>query len=227
MRRGYDAAGCAPRSKGSAGGLCGHRHARCVPKALNAPMCAQYTKCTKYAKWRNLSVAALILGARSPRTRPRARARAILKNHATHFSPTEILEQKFDNLLLMCAQWTHLGGVIFHFFEKPGFFEKISDSQHTLSIPSAYSQHTLSILSTYSQHILNILSTYSQHTLNVLSTYSHRTLNGAWPRQNPKNVKIPGSNSSKRRQVICRFCATLRLGSILQSRFWSHLSPGM
>ena len=52
----------------------------------------------------------------------RARARAILKNHAAHFFPTESLEQKVKNLLLMCAQWTNLGGVILNFFENPGEF---------------------------------------------------------------------------------------------------------
>ncbi len=54
--------------KGRRGGLCVHRDARCAPNAVNAPKCTQYTKC------RHLSVVALILGARSPRTRPRARA---------------------------------------------------------------------------------------------------------------------------------------------------------
>ena len=95
---------------------------------------------------------------------------------------------------------------------------------------SAYSQHALSILSAYSQHTLNIFSTYSQHTLNILSTYSQRTLNvlstGLGLGKIPKCENF-GVKSSKRRQVICRFCATLPLGNILQSRFWSHVGPGM
>ena len=108
LRRAYDTAGRAPRSKGSAGGLYVHRHARCVPKALNIP------KCTTYAKCRHLSVAAFTLGARSPRTRPRARA---LSSKKYPGSPRwEDLEQKFANLLLSCAQWTHPGRGIFQYF---------------------------------------------------------------------------------------------------------------
>ncbi len=98
------------------------------PNALHALRCPKYTKYAKYAKWRNRRVAAFILGARSPRTRPRARARAraryLKKNHAAHFPPTESLEQKIKKNLLMCAQWTNLGGVILIFFEKMGCFEK-------------------------------------------------------------------------------------------------------
>jgi hypothetical protein len=95
---------------------CACTGARCAPNALHALRCPQYTEYAKYAKWRNRRVAALILGARSPRTRPRARARArYLKKRAASFLTRESLEQKCENLLLMCAQWTNLGGVIFHF----------------------------------------------------------------------------------------------------------------
>ena len=98
---------------------CACTGARCAPNALHALRCPQYTEYAKYAKWRNRRVAALILGARSPRTRPRARARArYLKKRAASFLTRESLEQKCENLLLMCAQWTNLGGVIFQFFEK-------------------------------------------------------------------------------------------------------------
>ena len=48
-----------------------------------------------------------------------------------------------------------------------------------------------------------------------------------WASTKSKKCENFGVKSSKPRQVICRFCATLPLGNILQSRFWSHLSPGM
>ncbi len=57
--------------------------------------------------------------ARGPAARARAR---YLKKRAASFFTRESLEQKCENLLLMCAQWTNLGGVIFHFFGK--FSEK-------------------------------------------------------------------------------------------------------
>ncbi len=40
-----------------------------------------------------------------------------LKKRAASFLTGESLEQKCENLLLMCAQWTNLGGVIFHFLK--------------------------------------------------------------------------------------------------------------
>ena len=57
--------------------------------------------------------------ARGPvRARARARARArYLKKRAASFLTRESLEQKCGNLWLMCAQWTNLGGVIFHFLK--------------------------------------------------------------------------------------------------------------
>ncbi len=99
---------------------CACTGARCAPNALHALRCPKYTKYAKYAKWRNRRVAAFILGARSPRT-PRARARArararYLKKPAASFSTRKGLGQKCENLLLMCAQWTNLGGVIFQLF---------------------------------------------------------------------------------------------------------------
>ncbi len=152
------------------------RRAACACTARqHALICAKHAQCAKHAKLRNLSGAALILGARSPRTRPRARARAraILKNHAAHFSPTESLEQKSGNLLLMCAQWTNLGGVIFQFFEKLGFFEKCflaSYTNHHPSYTTNYPPHTnnyhplykpLSLL--YKQLLLTLMVAIRRH----------------------------------------------------------------
>ncbi len=52
--------------------------------------------------------------ARGPAARAGAR---YLKKRAASFFTRESLEQKCGNLLLMCAQWTNLGGVVFQFFE--------------------------------------------------------------------------------------------------------------
>ena len=61
-----------------------------------------------------------------PSARARARARArYLKKPRRPFSPTESLEQKIANVLLMCAQWTNLGGVILIFFEKCDILKNI------------------------------------------------------------------------------------------------------
>ncbi len=62
-----------------------------------------------------------------PSARARARARArYLKKPRRPFSPTESLEQKFKKLLLMCAQWTNLGGVIFTFLKIQDFLKMFS-----------------------------------------------------------------------------------------------------
>ncbi len=54
-----------------------------------------------------------------PSARARARARArYLKKPRRPFSPDGKPRTKNRNLLLMCAQWTNLGGVIFILFEK-------------------------------------------------------------------------------------------------------------
>jgi hypothetical protein len=59
----------------------------------------------------------LHFGRAKPADPPRARAR-YLKKPAASFSTRKGLGQKCENLLLMCAQWTNLGGVILIFFEK-------------------------------------------------------------------------------------------------------------
>ncbi len=75
---------------------CACTGARCAPNALHALRCPKYTEYAEYAKWRNRRVAAFILGARSPRNRPRARAR-YLKKRAASFFTRGSLEQKCEN----------------------------------------------------------------------------------------------------------------------------------
>ena len=88
-----------------------HRRANPTPNALHATKCTQYTKIH-----RPLSVADFNLRRESRGPSARARARAFVKKSVPSFSRWGSLGQKFANLLLRCAQWTHLGSGIFHFF---------------------------------------------------------------------------------------------------------------
>ena len=89
-----------------------HRHAYGAPNVRNT---AKITKHTKM--WRTLSEADFDLGreSRGPsaRARARARARALSSKKVPGFPRWETLGQKFANLLLICAQWSHLGRGIF------------------------------------------------------------------------------------------------------------------
>ena len=86
-----------------------HRRAYRTPNAPNATKCIQYTKIP-----RPLSVADFNL--RRESRGPSARARAFVKKFVSSFPRWKRLEHKFANLLLRCAQWTHLGSGILHFF---------------------------------------------------------------------------------------------------------------
>ena len=85
-----------------------HRRANPTPNALHATKCTQYTKIH-----RPLSVADFNL--RRESRGPSARARFRQKK-CPQFFPVGKPRTKFANLLLRCAQWTHLGSGIFHFF---------------------------------------------------------------------------------------------------------------
>ena len=73
----------------------------------------------QHAKWSNLSVAALILGARSPRTRPRARARAILKNTPPIFHEGKSRTKNRKFVAQMCPM-DKSGWGYFQLFWRPG-----------------------------------------------------------------------------------------------------------
>ena len=91
-------------------------------RALNALRCAKCTQYAKYAKLRNRRLAALILGARSPRTRPRARARYLFLFTRRQILPEGNHRTKIRKLVAhVCPMDTSGWGCFAKFFD---FFSK-------------------------------------------------------------------------------------------------------
>ena len=146
-----------------------------------------------------------------PSARARARARArYLKKRAASFSTRESLGQKFGNLLLMCAQWTNLGGVIFQFFEN--CLENIEQI-----LEPGGSQEEVRRKSRGSQEEVKRKSRGSQEE-DIPDQPIYGGGRGWLGLGKIPKCENLGVKSSKRRQVICCFCATLPLGNILDRK---------